>query len=87
LRSQQSVLGNVNMTDYVSRSGLDHPRGAVRAIATRWLDYAPHLRVGQPHPEITIGNRTPDPELADLLESRAKLLLDWADDDSVWPDD
>jgi hypothetical protein len=74
-------------TDYVSTSGLDNPRAAVRAIAIRWLDYAPHLHEGQAHPEITIGNGTPDPELAELLKSRAKLLLDWADDDSVWPDE
>lgn len=74
-------------TDYVSRSGLDDPRAVVRAIATRWLDYAPHLHAGQAHPEITIGNGMPDAELADLLASRAKLLLDWADDDNVWAAD
>src|SRR5215472_2944357 len=65
-------------TDYVSRSGLDHPRAAVRAIATRWLEYAPYLRAGQPHPNVKMGSGAPDPELAHLLESRAKLLLDWA---------
>ncbi len=61
----------------------DWPAWHVEPSVSVWLDYAPYLRMGQPHPEITIGNRTPDPELADLLESRAKLLLDWADDDSV----
>jgi hypothetical protein len=54
-------------TDYISRSELDHPRAVVRAIATRWLDYATYLHMGQAHPEITIGNGTPDAGLADLL--------------------
>ncbi|MFL6605621.1 MAG: hypothetical protein ACJ8R9_30390 [Steroidobacteraceae bacterium] len=74
-------------TDYISGSGLDHPWTAVRAIATRRLDYAPYLRTGQLHPNIAIRSGTPDPNLADLLESRAKLLLNWADDDGIWPDD
>jgi hypothetical protein len=62
-------------------------RGLPYAQSQRAGDYAPNLHAGQAHPEITIGNGTPDAELADLPKSRAKLLLDWADDDSVWPDD
>ncbi len=46
-------------TDYVSRSGLDHPQAALRAIAIRCLDYAPYLRAGQPHPNVTIGSEAP----------------------------
>jgi hypothetical protein len=74
-------------TDYVGRRGLDHPRDALRAIATRWLDYVPCLRAGHKHPDVAIGSGTPEPELADLLERRARLLLDWAGDDSVWHED
>ena len=70
-------------TDYVSGGGLNNPRTAVREIAARWLDYAPDLRAGRPNPNIAIGSGTAS-GLADLLEARARLLLCWADDDSIW---
>jgi len=73
-------------TDYVSSAGVKHPREAVRAIAQRWRDLAPHLERGEPHPTINVGNAANWKELAPLLKARSKLLMEWVEDDAIWPE-
>jgi hypothetical protein len=73
-------------TDYISANGLDEPREALRAIGDRWLDLATFMRHGIPHPGMTVGAMEDAKELGELLRSRARLLIQWADDDSIWED-
>ena len=73
-------------TDYVTSSGVDGPRAALRAFADRWRDVAGYMSRGEPHPDVTIGKREEWPELSDLLARRATLLLEIADDDEEWND-
>ena len=76
-------------TDYISSSDVQspqHPRKAVRAIANRWLKQAEAWHKGQDYDGIRIGGPLSHQELAPLLETRAKLLLEWVDQDSLWPE-
>jgi hypothetical protein len=76
-------------TDYISAADIDppqHPRKAVRAIAERWLRMAEAWNDGREYDDIRIAGPHSGRELAPLLESRARLLIDWADDDSLWED-
>jgi len=41
---------------------------------------------GEQLPGYAIGPAEEGTRLAPLLESRAKLLAEWADDDSFWPE-
>jgi hypothetical protein len=74
-------------TDYISSADVEppqHPRKAIRAIAERWLKLVDAWGKGLDYQGIQIGNSHSHQELAPLLESRARLLKDWADDDSLW---
>jgi hypothetical protein len=71
-------------TDYVSAIDLKNPRDALRAIVTRWFDVAEYMIRGEAHPSILVGEKTSWPELGPLLESRAKVLEKWAEDDLLW---
>ena len=71
-------------TDYISAQTLKHPRDAVRAIAERWLRYAVDVREGRPPAEFGFRGETPPDQLVPLLETRASVLSEWVDDDSVW---
>lgn len=73
--------------DYVSADGVNNPREAVQAIALLWREAADHMSRGQMHPTLRIGSGLQDQELAPLLASRAKLLLDWVSDAGLWEDD
>lgn len=72
-------------TDYVSADKVKHPRKALQAIADQWLRHCGALRSSSADPQMSIGDSgvTP-PELIELLESRAQILLGWAQDDSIW---
>lgn len=63
-----------------------HPRKAVRAIAQRWLKQVEAWNEGRDYEGIRIAGPHSLKELAPLLAKRAKMLLDWTDDDSLWPD-
>jgi hypothetical protein len=74
-------------TDYVSSADIEapqHPRKAVRAIATRWLRMVNAWNKGEDYGGIRIAGSHSNEELAPLLESRASLLIEWADDDAFW---
>lgn len=73
--------------DYVSATNAKSPRDAVHAIATLWLEAAECMARGDSHPTFRIGSGEQNRELAPMLESRATLLLDWANDAELWEDD
>ena len=73
-------------TDYISANDLYEPREVLRAIGERWLEVSSFMQRGIPHPTITIGSRANAKELGELLRTRAELLIQWADDESVWED-
>ncbi|MBL8801952.1 MAG: DUF4826 family protein [Planctomycetes bacterium] len=72
-------------TDYVSAGDIRHPRAALQAIADRWLRYSQSVRAGAAPAEFSIASVERAPlELVPLLEARAEMLADWAQDDSLW---
>jgi hypothetical protein len=75
-------------TDYILAADIEypqHPRKAIRAIAERWLKLLDAWSKGLDEYEgFRIGDRHSRQELAPLLEARAKLLIDFADDDGLW---
>lgn len=74
-------------TDCISSADVEppqHPRKALRAIAHRWLEYVKAWKEGRDYEGTCIAGPHPHQELAPLLASRAKLLIAWADDDSLW---
>ncbi len=73
-------------TDYVSAETIKHPRTAIRAFGERWDEVAGHMLQGKPHPMIRFGDRESWPQLGDLLQKRAKLLISFAEDESIWED-
>lgn len=78
-----AISGDVP-TDYVSFSDANHPREVMRHFARQWAEVSSFMLRSESHPKTTIG--TPDqwPELGDLLQRRAELLLSYADNDSIW---
>jgi hypothetical protein len=74
-------------TDYISAADVEspqHPRLAIRAIAQRWLKLVEAGSGGRDCEDIRIAGPHSMQELAPLLESRARLLIAWADDESLW---
>ncbi|MCC6153023.1 MAG: DUF4826 family protein [Candidatus Hydrogenedentes bacterium] len=72
-------------TDYISAGAMRHPRDAVRGIANRWLEAVTFLQKGQQHPDFTFENQDAQ-QLATLLETRAKTLREWTENDTLWPE-
>ena len=73
-------------TDYISAAKTKHPREAMRAIAEEWREQAKLMASGEGHADIRIGQPDDWATLAPLLETRASMLLQWANDDSLWQD-
>lgn len=74
-------------TDYISSADVEspqHPRKAIRAIADRWFKQVEAWKAGHDYEGIRIAGPHSREELAPLLESRARLLWDWTDDESQW---
>lgn len=71
-------------TDYISASNLRHPRKAVLAFADTWREAAGRMINGVSPVEVTFGPPERTSELAPLLQNRANLLRQFAEDDSVW---
>jgi hypothetical protein len=68
-------------SDYCAFSeDCDEPRWAVRQIAGNWREALASTAKGAE----TIGDTGLPIELADILQARADLLLEWVDDDDVW---
>jgi hypothetical protein len=76
-------------TDYLSAADItppQHPRKAVLAFAERWLKMVEAWHNDTTYEGITIpGPHSPD-ELAPLLESRARIMLEWASQSDLWQD-
>ena len=71
-------------TDYTSGARTPDPRSAVAAFATLWESAAARMERGEQLDTFTVGNPENALELAPLLKSRAKILSEWARDDSCW---
>jgi Domain of unknown function (DUF4826) len=77
------ICGDVP-TDTISADIPKTPRTAVRAFAKRWHDAATQMANAEPAKKITVGKSARAHELAMFLEVRARQLIDWANDDSMW---
>jgi Domain of unknown function (DUF4826) len=83
------VAGNLP-TDYISASEIEppqHPRKAIKALAERWLRMLEAWSEGRDYQGIRIAHQHSNNELALLLDSRAQLLIGWAQDDALWGED
>jgi hypothetical protein len=77
-------------TDYISSKDVkppQHPRKAIRVVAERWLKQVEAWNDFRDYEGIRIAGPHSHKELAPLLETRAKALLDWADNDSLWDEE
>jgi hypothetical protein len=74
-------------TDYVSGAEIDHPREAIRSIAQRWQAHSTTKKFGGAIADTHYGDGPLSEELAPLLQSRARTLSNWADDDKFWNED
>ena len=74
-------------TDYVACGPERTPRAAMREFALRWKKAAAAMAEGREPDEVAVGRLGDAATLAPLLDSRAEILLGWANDDAVWEDD
>jgi len=77
-------------TDYVSAADVkppQHPRKAMRVFAENWLKMVDAWSDGREVENSRIAGSSSPNELAPLLESRARLLMEWAEDDSLWEEE
>jgi len=82
------ICGDVP-TDYLSAADIEppqHPSKALRFIAMRWLAAVNAWNQGRAYEGFQIAGNLQNEMLAPLLESRANLLAEWADDDGLWED-
>ena len=73
-------------TDYISAAQVRHPRAAMRAIAEDWREQVRLMADARRQVDPRIGRPEDWALLAPILETRVFLLLQWADDDSMWED-
>ena len=71
-------------TDYMSSRSGYHPRDVLRHFSAEWSSVAESMRRGEEHPRTKMGNPSLWPTMVPLLEMRAQILKDYADDDSLW---
>lgn len=74
-------------TDYLSAADVEppqHPRKALRIFAENWLGIVQAWREGREIEHTRIGDLSSRNELGPLLESRARMLMTWAQDDALW---
>jgi hypothetical protein len=77
-------------SDYISAAAIEppqHPRKALRAIAEHWLKAVAAWEDGREYEGFAIAGGHRNRELASLLKSRGKTMIDWTDDDSLWEDE
>src|ERR1043165_6840815 len=77
-------------TDYISAADVkppQHPRKAMRVFAKNWLKLLKAWKKGQQLDNMRIAGPNSPEELAPLLKARADLLLEWADNDSLWEEE
>jgi hypothetical protein len=73
--------------DYISSADGRRPREALRAFSRIWDEVSAFMLRGEKHPDCVMGSPEEWPELGKLLKSRAEVLLEHADDDSLWDDE
>jgi hypothetical protein len=56
----------------------------MRVFAKNWLELVALWKDGREHENTPIAGSTPPAELAPLLKSRAQLLKQWAENDTLW---
>ena len=77
-------------TDYISSSDVERPqdpRKAMRVFARNWLELVGAWRDGREVENTELGDPASHRESGPLLEARAKLLIDFASDDSCWDEE
>ncbi|MFL5240798.1 MAG: DUF4826 family protein [Gemmataceae bacterium] len=77
-------------TDYISSADVkppQHPRKAMRVVDQNWLAVIRAWKDAREIENTRIGDPNSHGKLEPLLEARAKLLMEWADDDSLWKDE
>ncbi len=70
--------------DYVSAAKIKHPREAMKAFGKSWKKQADLMSKGTGTPKTVCFPKENWTELAPLLKARAKILLEWAADDTIW---
>lgn len=71
-------------TDYLRAADAATARGALREFAQRWTEVSACMLRGEQHPTVKIGNEKNRQNLGDLLQQRAEILQQWANDDVMW---
>ena len=74
-------------TDYISSADVSdpqHPRTAIQMIAERWLKQADAWKEDRDFEGIQINSLHTRKELSTMLESRANLIIEWAENDLYW---
>jgi len=74
-------------TDYMSAVDVEDAREAMRAFSARWERLGGEMMAGQEDPELQIGrpeDKAEQRKLGDLLLQRARILAEWAEDESLW---
>ncbi len=59
----------------------------MRAFAQNWPEVVKAWKDGREIENTRIGDSGSHDQLGPLLDARAKLLMGWADDDSLWQED
>lgn len=71
-------------TDYISFEDAKEVKQVIKNISERWSEVADCMIKNEPHPTIEIGKPNEWSDLGPLLKKRAKILSEWANDDSLW---
>ncbi len=74
-------------TDYISSSDVDgpqDPRKVMKVFARNWIELVTAWKDSRNVENATIGELGQREILTPLLQSRARVLAEWADDDSNW---
>ena len=77
-------------TDYISSGNVEppqHPRKALRVFGENWRRYARIWSEGGQIEGFRIRGCESHQDLAPLLASRAEILIEWANDDSMWEEE
>jgi Domain of unknown function (DUF4826) len=77
-------------TDHISAADIEppqHPRKALRAFAEQWIKVVDAWHNDREYRGLLITGGKRNRALAPLLASRARIFLDWSDDDSLWDDE
>jgi hypothetical protein len=71
-------------TDYLSGGDAADARIAMSAFARRWREVSSYMLRGERHPTVSIGPPGREREFGDILNRRAGILEDWANDNEMW---